>query len=927
MLLLVFVCHVSAQNKVTIDADLDIENDIVTIVQELIFHNQTDTVLNEIYFFDWNNSFSSKTTPLAKSFAENFTLNFHFEKDEARGKTTILSIRDSIFDLKWNREKAADILKVVLSKPLNPDEKIKLSINYSIKVPDAKFTRFGVTRNKEYFLKHWLILPAIYQNGWQVYSNKNIDDLYILPTDFELRISTPASHSVTSDLDVISISKNEISNEFSLSGKNRLDVTLYIEPQNTFKTVITDNLTLVTNIHNPRLSPPLRAVFIERIISFLNQNLGAYPNQRMVVSDPEYRRQPVYGLNLLPSFLSPFPDGFEYDLAMLKTISKQYLNNSLVMHPRKDYWLQDALHIYLMMNYVDTFYPEMKLGGSFSDWWLLQWSEAAKMEFNDQYQFLYMNIARQHLNQALTTERDSLIKYNVNIANAYYGASGLKYLESYMGKYPLEVAIKAFYEQNKLQMVTTPDFEKFLSDKTDKNISWFVDSYAKSKHSIDFDILKVRQKEDSVQVKIRNKNNQELPVSVYGLNKDQIIYKTWTAPFQDSINITLPGAQITRVALNYDGIIPEINKRNNFKSINGLLNKPIRFELFRDVENPHYNQLYFIPIFEYNLYDGISLGIDAHNKNLLNKNLEYSISPLYGLRSETLIGGGSISYKHYPKDEGKLFLIRYGFSGKYFSYDYNRFYRRYSPFITFTFRPKNLRLNERQYINLRTVSVHRDKNENQKNPNYDVFNFQYVYADQNLIDYFRSVVDYQISSKFSKLSFQLEYRKLFLSNRQIDLRLFSGIFLFNDSRQNDHFFSFALDRPSDYMFDYKYYGRSETRGLFSQQLIMAEGGFKSKLDPGFSDHWITAVNASTNIWRWIFVYGDAALVNNHQTGTKAVFDSGIRLSLLADYFEVFFPMYSSIGFEPGMPDYEQRIRFIITLSPDTLFRLFSRRWY
>src|SRR5690554_869202 len=240
MLLLVFVCHVSAQNKVTIDADLDIENDIVTIVQELIFHNQTDTVLNEIYFFDWNNSFSSKTTPLAKSFAENFTLNFHFEKDEARGKTTILSIHDSIFDLKWNREKAADILKVVLSKPLNPDEKIKLSINYSIKVPDAKFTRFGVTRNKEYFLKHWLILPAIYQNGWQVYSNKNIDDLYILPTDFELRISTPASHSVTSDLDVISISKNEISNKFSLSGKNRLDVTLYIEPQNTFKTVITD---------------------------------------------------------------------------------------------------------------------------------------------------------------------------------------------------------------------------------------------------------------------------------------------------------------------------------------------------------------------------------------------------------------------------------------------------------------------------------------------------------------------------------------------------------------------------------------------------------------------------------------------------------------------------------------------------------------
>ena len=31
------------------------------------------------------------------------------------------------------------------------------------------------------------------------------------------------------------------------------------------------------------------------------------------------------------------------------------------------------------------------------------------------------------------------------------------------------------------------------------------------------------------------------------------------------------------------------------------------------------------------------------------------------------------------------------------------------------------------------------------------------------------------------------------------------------------------------MFDYNYYGRSEDTGLFSQQLVIAEGGFKSQL--------------------------------------------------------------------------------------------------
>src|SRR5690606_6911009 len=132
---------------------------------------------------------------------------------------------------------------------------------------------------------------------------------------------------------------------------------------------------------------------------------------------------------------------------------------------------------------------------------------------------------------------------------------------------------------------------------------------------------------------------------------------------------------------------------------------------------------------------------------------------------------------------------------------------------------------------------------------------------------------------------------------------------------------------NDYMFDYNYYGRSEHSGLFSQQLIIAEGGFKSKLTPAYADRWIATINTSTNIWRWIYAYGDAGLVSNSGDGIKGVFDSGIRASLVTDFFEVYFPMYSNLGFEPSLPNYSERIRFIVTLSPETLFKLFSRRWY
>ncbi len=115
--------------------------------------------------------------------------------------------------------------------------------------------------------------------------------------------------------------------------------------------------------------------------------------------------------------------------------------------------------------------------------------------------------------------------------------------------------------------------------------------------------------------------------------------------------------------------------------------------------------------------------------------------------------------------------------------------------------------------------------------------------------------------------------------------------------QHSDYFSFALDRPTDYLFDYNYYGRSETSGLFSQQIIMAEGGFKSMLEPKFANQWITTVNANVTLWKWIYAYGDVGLVKNKNQSAKFLYDSGIRLSLIQNYFEIFFPVYSSEGWE------------------------------
>lgn len=919
----------TAQHRINIDATLQPEEKSLLISQQVSYKNVSNDVFNEIYFFDWANSFSSKTTDLAKRFAENYNSSFHFEKKENRGRTDSISISENgSIPLEWERTNEVDILKVKLNTPLAPGEVYNLNLQYTVKIPNDKFTRYGVNAQNDYKLQYWYLSPAVYDGEWHIYSNKNTDDLYLTPSQFSITLHAPQEYTVISDLEM---ENQTVSNHIKttvLKGENRMKAVLYLEQKPLFETIETDKLTVVTNLQNKKVTPPIKALMVDRIAHFLDENLGEYPFEKMVVSETDYRKSPVYGLNLLPNFISPFPSGFEYDMEQLKTMTRLYLENTLALHPREDYWLIGALQVYLMQEYVDEYYPKMKIIGNLSNWWVIRWAHAASLEFNDQYPLLYLNMARHNIHQPLSTQKDSLLKFNKEIANDYYGGSGLLYLEDYIGEEAYEKSIKQFYAENKLKPTEISKFEEVVSRNTALPVNWFFEDFATSRSTIDFKIKKVEKLGDSLRVTIKNKKESTLPVSLYGLNKKNVVYKTWLPPVDSTTTVTIPAKDIKKLVLNHEGVIPEYNRRNNYKTVNGLLNRPLQFRLFQDVEDPNYNQLFFMPIFEYNLYDGLTAGVKLYNKTVLPKAIHYQLEPQFGFRSKTLIGSAAISYTQ-QIDSENLYAMRYGFAGSYYSYDKGLFYSRISPYITFAFRNKEMRDNEKQFINLRNVTVHRDDNPNDldQDPSFNVFNVQYVYSNPNLIDYFTGVVDYQVSSKFSKASMTFEYRKLFLNNRQLNLRLFAGTFLYNKLPPNEDFFDFALDRPTDYMFDHNYYGRSEDSGLFSQQLIIAEGGFKSKLQPAFSNSWMTTLNASTNIWKWIYAYGDVGLVHNQHRGTDAVFDTGVRVSLVADYFELYFPMYSSLGWEPGLDNYDQRIRFIVTLSPSTLLRLFTRRWY
>lgn len=926
---LFFSGWLSAQNAININARLIDSIHTLEIDQTIKFVNTENRSLVSIYLNDWNNAYSSKSSELAKRFAEDYSRRFHFAKDEERGYTYIDQIEDEHENsLEWDRPgNTPDLLRVKLNKALAPGDSIQLHFQYRLKIPDDKFTRYGVDGEGNYKLRYWYLVPAPLDNGWKLYNHKDLGLHYVKPYDIYISLDVPTQFYAASGLELLRTRTRQGFKNITFRGENWLDSKMYLTKSYIFESISANSTQVITNIEDEGIQFDSKNSILERAIYFLQERLGEYPHKNLFVTQEEYQKNPIYGLNQLPAFIRPFPDEFQYDIKVFKTLTSNYLQNTILINPLTEQWVIDAIHISLMMDYVDTYYPDMKLVGNLSKVIGIRWFHAANLDFNDQYQFLFMNMARLNLDQPLSARQDSLVKFNKNIANAYKAGVGIKYLEDFLNDNTVQKSISEFYSKYKLKPVNEKDFEAVLKNNSEKEIDWFFKEYVGTNRNLDWKISQVNKTEDSLKVTIKNLTKTSMPVSLYGLKDNEVVYKTWVEKVKDTKSISIPKEDIQRLGLNYEQKIPEFNQRNNYAGVTKLLDKPIQFRLLQDVEDPRYHQVFFMPEFDYNLYDGIALGPKLYNKTILSKTFNYAISPKYGSNSQTLVGSASF-YNIHQFENKELYGITYGISGTRFSFGYDLFYEKFSPFLAFSFRNAYLRSNERQRLLIRNVNVQRDQNPENPlvEPDYNVFNVNYAYSNPNFLKHFTASLDYQLSDKFSKLSFTSEYRKLFKNNRQINFRFFAGTFLYNDAKSNDYF-SFALDRPTDYLFDYKYYGRSEGSGLFSQQIIMAEGGFKSQLQPEFANRWLMSLNASTNIWNWIYAYGDVGIVKNEGEKGKVLFDSGVRVSLVQDYFELFFPVYSSLGWELNDPDYDQKIRFIVALDFNTLIRLFTRRWY
>ena len=369
-----------------------------------------------------------------------------------------------------------------------------------------------------------------------------------------------------------------------LQGTNRKNCEIVLDKTKRFTKHVTRFLTVTTDLESNKYDEISQGISINKVATFLEKNLGRYPHSNLLVSELSYDKNPLYGINQLPSFIRPYEEQFQFEMKFLKTAIHGFLKETLYLDLRAERWVLDAIANYLMIKYVEDHYPNQKLTGKLSRVWGFKNFHMAQMDFNEQYALLFMLSARKNIDQSLVTPSDSLIKFNEKIANSYKAGLGMSYLSEYLGKEKIDSSITSFYRAHSLKpKVSALDFRKEIEHFADKEIKWFFDEYVSTRKKIDYKIKKVEKTEDSLTFIIKNKRGTTVPISLFGLKKDSVVSQYWFTDIDTSRAFTIPRNGEDRLVLNYDQKIPEFNQRDNWKTLNGFFssNKKIKFQFFQ----------------------------------------------------------------------------------------------------------------------------------------------------------------------------------------------------------------------------------------------------------------------------------------------------------------------------------------------------------
>jgi len=611
------------------NADLNIlEDQTIKVSSQLELTPEYFVYGDSLYLYDWNHSYSSKLTPLAKSFRQVFDRRLHLAAEKDRGRTIDLSIKINDSEVSYSRIEF-DILAIKIPSE-NKTNPLTLNIDYTLYLPDIRFTGYG--KDKESFI---------------------LKNQFIIPVSYNIRFNDTKKLFIESDLPAI--------DNYQIGGVLASPPAIVINYTKS-TTRFTNQLPEIVLTNDWLADFDNIQASLDRILPFLENYLAGISFRQLLVLEQDYKERPLVGIDDIPSFLSPYPLNFIDELKLIKTIARKYLQLNFDSNPELEQFYIDGFSQYLLQEYVSYQYPNLSFSGKFASWWPVKKYDLGQIDFNHHFQWLDRYIENKNSDQPLLSRSDQLLNYNWQIAHPIRSAQLFDLSISDENKLAIRSSLKSYQLSQYLKPgASALDLKWYLPSKINAPI---VDRRILSnRNHVDFKLHLEQQRSGIDFLRVSQNGAYAVPVKVVQMIGDSILNEKWVYNSKRQPYLNFENQPGVRYVVNPNLESPEFRTNNNVLNPRSkLFAKPIKILPFTDLPSATHNNLFITPQANFNLYDGVAAGLSFSNQSILNKPIEFQITPLYSSKENTFIGNFSVLRNHWAMNRNRT-RISYGIFG------------------------------------------------------------------------------------------------------------------------------------------------------------------------------------------------------------------------------------------------------------------------
>ena len=966
----------------TIDVKLNDVKHELTASENIVYYNNSPDTLKFIYFHLWPNAYKDNNSALARQFLKQGNRSFYFSKEADRGCISDLNFKTAGQSLKVEYDKSnPDICKVYLQEALAPAQKTIISTPFKVKIPSAAFSRLGHDQ-QAYYISQWYPKPAVYDaNGWNPMPYLDQGEFYSEYGSFDVNITLPSNYVLAATGDRYDNEAEEkflqgkiLTTEKKIKGLDSLVKDMSFPVSDTiFKTVrfkqenVHDFAWFADKRYNvlrgemvlphTKKSVTTWAFFIDNNLTLWKDAIGYISDATFYYSlwngDYAYNNVTAVDGTIAAGGGMEYPtitvigeasNAFDLDVVITHEVGHNWFYGMLGSNERKNAWMDEGINSFNELRYVKAKYPNATLAailGRDSTFGLLHVNEYKQAH---QYYWLYAMSAKQNEDQPCATSSEDFTTMNYGAIVYSKTAILFNYLMNYMGENDFDIAMQFYFEQCKFKHPKPADLRKTLEYFCEKKLPWFFDDLISTTKKLDYKVCSVKKEEDgSYVVTVKNVGGVVGPVALCGLDKNELKGMVWYDGFEGSKKLTFPKADITSFRIDYNEVIPDINRKNNTIRTRGIFKKrePVKPEFMAAMDNPYKTQLFYSPIMGYNLYNGYMLGLAYYNHVLFEKKFETEMAPMYAFGNRTISGIANMRFNLHP--ENLFSNINIGFKSQRFAYEKNIFtnnYTKFAPFINLDLKKKYATSPYQHRLTYRYVQIYKQTSLNadgsnasvQQHVNYGVHDLSYQFSNSNALYPMLVKVNGQTNADMQKMSITFT-QKIFINNsKYFEIRAFAGkMFYQYQNPPGNNFIDYAFkmsgwNGTNDYLYDNLYVGRNESSGLAAAQFTETEGAFKVYTLLGRSSNWLASINIkSPKIFKLpVLLYADIGTSASDgfvpsSTG-RILYNAGIDIVIARDIFEIFVPLVISQNildynnFTGGNNNLFHQIRFVLNLN-------------